>query len=1249
MIKKIILWFFLILLILLAVLSCIGYRSFNQEAFKNQIVSSVQELTGRTFTVKGPYALTWDPLPTMTLENVSLSNIENSPNSEMFKADKIQIQIEWASLLKRPTRIKNIIVINPEVLIERISRSVTNINFPHLFTANDTLNTDSILGEPRKQTKIDNIHIENGSLQYINQMSKQDYRLTQLTGEIAIGSLSGPFGFDGKGAWHNVPIKINISLGPHDVSSPIDFLANLTASESDSHLKLDGKLFPEDSEKYLSGHASFEIQKPNTLLRQLGLPAIPETNNKSSVGTMAFEMAATKETLSDVVVKLGDGENDLASSINFTKTYTNKTSNLALEINFMNLDEWQNTFKAILEQKLLSNTSQTEFNINIANVIWNQQAATTLQLSGLLSADQIKLNNSSVLLPGPTTVQMEGLIGTDLTSWTGLAHLNLQSQNLKSALPFVNLDSPLLTDILNKTQKTEFVLDTEWDPTKTTLTFPALMLDETTGVLFYETNQNNPIQLSVELNNINLNNYIQDPKKQFSVCELKDLLLEQVEKLSLPNKPMDIELTLNNATLKDAQFENITSNININQNNLKLEAVANTNNQDDSVLMAEVQNFGSSDWKIVDGAWQLNSPNLAQLLHILGITSDNKLIQMTRSLKAQGALAGNKNEWELAIEAETQAFTIQAEGQLIDQKPSNLSVRFTHTSIPHLFVDLFDQNPLPLLTNKFTGSTLVNQEDDILTMSKASIIADNQQLEGDISYNTKTNEIRANLYAATLDAAKFLPDAGHFYLSASGFDGNPFQLDLLKKLNGSLNLQADTLTYQTSTFKNAKLQAHIENDTLTLDDFIASGEDESGSSIQARGTFAFAQQPTLNLKLVTQQLPITSPVAMFDGIGLTGGILTSEWNLISSGETPLQMARMLEGSGTIRLDNSTFIGADLAVTSNIINQAQERDETKQTYEPKLKHALTNGATPIRLIEGTFSIKEGMWQMAGATLDTEQAKTASLNISWDIPSTTIKANAPLQFNAYPALPSVVLNLQKDKRGVVYNADVDAFATALMDEFAHQKEEQRERAIRERELELKKELADTKQAAEESVTKLSNLLKQTEQQLNETPDTNAQRGLKTAELMYQSLSSMLLQEDLTATQYQYIADQANKASTDLSVTQTALFAQNIQNIKKKAADLVKPTNDLILKLNEMYQKRPTLTLLADLLQNSENQREIMSRAIKQFDKDLTYDQIVKVADIIKDAHDKVAKAYNYAEEIYSGRKNIPTSNTIKKVAP
>ena len=72
---------------------------------QTQVIQSVQEATGRTFTVAGDSKLVWNPLPTLTLEQVTLSNTPNSQNPQMFQAEKIQIQIEWASLFKSPTRI----------------------------------------------------------------------------------------------------------------------------------------------------------------------------------------------------------------------------------------------------------------------------------------------------------------------------------------------------------------------------------------------------------------------------------------------------------------------------------------------------------------------------------------------------------------------------------------------------------------------------------------------------------------------------------------------------------------------------------------------------------------------------------------------------------------------------------------------------------------------------------------------------------------------------------------------------------------------------------------------------------------------------------------------------------------------------------------------------------------------------------------------------------------------------------------
>ena len=86
---------------------------------------------------------------------------------------------------------------------------------------------------------------------------------------------------------------------------------------------------------------------------------------------------------------------------------------------------------------------------------------------------------------------------------------------------------------------------------------------------------------------------------------------------------------------------------------------------------------------------------------------------------------------------------------------------------------------------------------------------------------------------------------------------------------------------------------------------------------------------------------------------------------------------------------------------------------------------------------------------------------------------------------------------------------------------------------------------------------------------------------------------------------------------------------------------------MKLNEIHQKRLTVPLLNDLLQNAINQQEIIQRAIQQFDKPLTLDQVNKVFDIIQSAIHKIQKATNMAEEIYTGRQTTTSNNIIQKV--
>ena len=69
----------------------------------------------------------------------------------------------------------------------------------------------------------------------------------------------------------------------------------------------------------------------------------------------------------------------------------------------------------------------------------------------------------------------------------------------------------------------------------------------------------------------------------------------------------------------------------------------------------------------------------------------------------------------------------------------------------------------------------------------------------------------------------------------------------------------------------------------------------------------------------------------------------------------------------------------------------------------------------------------------------------------------------------------------------------------------------------------------------------------------------------------------------------------------------------------------------------------------MQRSQDQEGIIKRALEQYQKPLTFDQIKQVDNIIHEAAGKITKAYNYAEDLYSGRQNMPSNNSIQRISP
>lgn len=284
--KKFLFVFLTIVILLIGGFVFFATQTLNADNFQHQIKQTVQELTGRELTIKGGTQLNWRPMPTITLTDVSLSNIAESEYKNMVQAEKISVEIEWTSIFSSPFKIKNIVMKNPIFVLERNEYNKVNWRFPFLSgqdKLNDTFNT--IIANPdAKDTQIESIKIQNGVLHYINEVNNLSLNVENINGQLAVQSLTGPYHFQGDISClkNNFGLAVQVEEIKNDV--PAKFTAKLSEQKSDLLVKLEGTQTPHLSSSIVNIIGDFQLQKPNTFLTLLGLPMMPEAANQPTVG-----------------------------------------------------------------------------------------------------------------------------------------------------------------------------------------------------------------------------------------------------------------------------------------------------------------------------------------------------------------------------------------------------------------------------------------------------------------------------------------------------------------------------------------------------------------------------------------------------------------------------------------------------------------------------------------------------------------------------------------------------------------------------------------------------------------------------------------------------------------------------------------------------------------------------------------------------------------------------------------------------
>ena len=113
-----------ILLIIVAAVVALRSMDFNQ--YKGLIAGQVKSATGRELKIGGTLNLEIGFSPAVVVEDVSFANAPWGSRADMLKVRRFEVEVALIPLIFRDIRVKRLILVQPDILLETDSRGKDN-------------------------------------------------------------------------------------------------------------------------------------------------------------------------------------------------------------------------------------------------------------------------------------------------------------------------------------------------------------------------------------------------------------------------------------------------------------------------------------------------------------------------------------------------------------------------------------------------------------------------------------------------------------------------------------------------------------------------------------------------------------------------------------------------------------------------------------------------------------------------------------------------------------------------------------------------------------------------------------------------------------------------------------------------------------------------------------------------------------------------------------------------------------------
>jgi uncharacterized protein involved in outer membrane biogenesis len=100
--------------------------TFDPDSYKPQIVAAVQSATGRELTIGGRIGLSFSLQPTLEVTDVSFGNPPGFSRPQMATLQRLRLQLALIPLLSKQIQINKLVLVKPDILLERNAQGQTN-------------------------------------------------------------------------------------------------------------------------------------------------------------------------------------------------------------------------------------------------------------------------------------------------------------------------------------------------------------------------------------------------------------------------------------------------------------------------------------------------------------------------------------------------------------------------------------------------------------------------------------------------------------------------------------------------------------------------------------------------------------------------------------------------------------------------------------------------------------------------------------------------------------------------------------------------------------------------------------------------------------------------------------------------------------------------------------------------------------------------------------------------------------------